>query len=281
MIRLEFDPPLARCPLCRSDRISDFDHDDLGVSISRCTSCRIKFMNPQYTDRYLEGFYSGYIGDGYHASEEDRNRRRARKSQSLDLIEESVRPGELLSVGTGDGMELQLARARGWKITGYDVHGPTTERLARELGCTVLTGDLYTLPALEGRFDCVYLDQVLEHPKDPRRMLRFVRTLLSPGGVAYFGVPNIESLANRAKTLWGKLGLKKRRGKHYDTFHHLFYYAPSTLPDLMERLYGYEVLEVAGDPYPSGGVGRFADACKRRFPVLDSSFCVLARAAQR
>ena len=156
----------------------------------------------------------------------------------------------------------------------------TTARVAKKVGATVYTGDLFALPLGSGAYDCVYLDQVLEHPKNPGDYLRLCHRLLRPDGVLYIGVPNIASLASTFKSALGKAGLKKRRGKHYDTFHHLFYYAPGTLPRLLETRYGFRVERVMGDPKPRGKpslMGRVWDGVVRRVPMLDSSFAVIAR----
>jgi hypothetical protein len=92
-------------------------------------------------------------------------------------------------------------------------------------------------------------------------------------------VPNIDSVSSRYKTALGRAGLKRNRGKHYDTFHHLFYYSPSTLPPLLERRYGFRVLRVEGDPtprVPPSAPSTIWGAITRRFPSLDSSFAIFA-----
>lgn len=273
------DPPLRACPLCGCDRIPEYDHDFRGARIARCASCGIRFMNPQYTDAYLAEYYATYIPSELRGPQH-RAYRLAQKTASVAFLERFVRPGRLLSIGCGDGMELQVASERGWQVEGYDVDPVTTARVANATGATVYTGNLFALPLAPGAYDCVYLDQVLEHPKNPADYLRLCHRLLRPGGILYLGVPNIESLASSFKTVLGKAGLKKRRGKHYDTFHHLFYYSPRTLPRLLEQRYAFRVECVRGDPKPRLRPSRATaawDAVVRRVPRLDSSFVVIAR----
>ncbi|HKW49521.1 MAG TPA: hypothetical protein VJN70_18845, partial [Gemmatimonadaceae bacterium] len=100
----------------------------------------------------------------------------------------------------------------------------------------------------------------------------------------YIGVPNIESLAASWKTFLGKRNLKPLRGRHYDSWHHLFYYAPRTLRGILDRQFDFDVLRMEGDPFPKlhqGFGSRMADALRRRFPVLDSSLRVVARPRAR
>ena len=61
-------------------------------------------------------------------------------------------------------------------------------------------------------------------------------------------VHNIKSISNQFKTMLGKLRLKRRRGKHYDMFHHLFFYDPRTLKQILETHYGFEVVVTQPKP---------------------------------
>jgi hypothetical protein len=104
--------------------------------------------------------------------------------------------------------------------------------------------------------------------------------VLMPGGVLYIGVPNIDSISASWKTFLGKRNLKPLCGRHYDTWHHLFYYAPRPLRRILEDHFDFEVLRVEGDPFPIEDdrvMGRFGNTLRRRFAFLDSSFRVVAR----
>lgn len=278
---IEYDQPLDACPLCGSCDIEPYDYDYRDAHIARCRACQVRFMNPQYTDAYLTAYYSDYIPDR-PASPEQRAFRLAQKTENIMLLERYLPPGRLLAIGCGDGVELAVARSRGWTVEGYDVDEATTRRVAQAVSATVYTGDLFALPFEPGAYDCVYLDQVLEHPKDPAAYLTLSRRLLKPGGILYVGVPNIESISSRFKRLIGRLGMSRRRMRFYDTFHHLFYYAPGTLPPLLERRYGFRVVTVLGDPKPRAHptvATRLWDRVVRHSPWLDSTMVVLARPA--
>ena len=274
-----FDAPLGSCPLCTSPDVRGFDVDYRGTYISRCRGCGVRFMNPQYTDAYLAAYYASYVPEGPRTPEA-RAFRLAQKTANVELLERYMPPGRLFSVGSGDGVELAVAKSRGWTVEGYDVDEATTRRVAQQVSARIHTGDLFTLPLECGAYDCVYLDQVLEHPKQPARYIELARQLLKPGGILYLGVPNIESLSSRGKYVLGRLGLSRRRGRFYDTFHHLFYYAPSTLPRLLEQRFGFRVVTVLGDPKPRSHptvATRMWDRAMRHAPWFDSTFVIVAR----
>ncbi len=276
-----FDGPLTACPLCSSAEFDAYDRDYRGIAIARCRSCHVLFMNPQYSDEYLSAYYSTYI------TESDPPERErfllAQKEGHLELVERFIAPGRMLSIGSGSGEELAIAKRRGWTVEGYDIDQATTARVAKRLGVEVHSGDLFALPWETDAYDCVYLDQVLEHVKKPMDYLRLCHRILKPGGVLYLGVPNIRSLSSCLKTLQGKLGLKRTRGKHYDTWHHILYFSPATLPKLLERHYGFRVALVQGDSKPDFSGSLMASvraALDRRIPQLDSSLVVLSRATK-
>lgn len=277
MADARFDPPLEHCPLCRCERLARFDHDSKGLSIDRCRDCGLWFMNPQYTESYLEHYYATYIKPDEREGKEAQEKARQKRA-GLQALTRWRRGGRFLAVGCGGGLELEIARELGFTVEGYDVDPATTQEVARRLGVPVHAGAFSDLQLPDGGFDCIYLDQVLEHLKNPADYLRRLRRLLKPDGVVYIGVPNLASFSARLKTLQGRLGLKRgSRGRHYDTDHHLMHFRPRPLQRILEREFRFEVLAVLGDPRVGISPLRFRLA--RRHPLLCSRFVVIARPA--
>ncbi len=238
----EFDPPMVECPLCGFRPLRIYDRDYRGITICRCRGCGLKLMNPQYTDAHLAAFYAQYITPDYPFGQEILAVALKRKLEILAHIAKYVPAGRLLSIGCGDGLELKVAREQGWRVEGYDVDPATTDRVAKTLGVPVYCGRLDALDLAPASYDCIYIDQVLEHPKRPQECLLEANRLLRRGGILFIGCPNIASLSSVGKTLLGRLGLKRLRGRHYDSAHHLFYYSPRVLRRLLERQFGFRVL---------------------------------------
>ena len=154
-----------------------------------------------------------------------------------------VPPGaEVLDVGCGTGrMGAQLLRA-GCSVVGVD---SDKERavVAEDAGLEVVVADLEQDDALEPlsdrQFDIVLCLDVLEHLRDPARVLRRVSQLLKPTGVTIISIPNMAHGAVRVAMLEGRLqrteeGLLDRT--------HLYLYDRKAVEELC-RTAGVEVLE--------------------------------------
>jgi|GEM_PF-536364 len=249
---VDFDSPLKQCPHCQKDSLQDYDLDYRGVKIARCSTCSCKQMNPPYSDDYLQKLYAGYI----HEEEMDGSEPeldKAHKRLHLDHYESLLKfqkPGKVLCIGCGNGFELEAGMEKGYEVEGFDVDQNTVETLKSKYQCPLYHGDFLELELTENNYDLVYMDQVLEHLKDPRPYLEKIHRILKPGGLLFIGVPNIHSFSSRFKTMQGKLGLRrKKRGRHYDTWHHVFYYCPQTLRTVLQGYYPFDVLETGNDSF--------------------------------
>jgi SAM-dependent methyltransferase len=274
---LEFDALLQACPLCGAEELEEFLVDGVGIRVARCGGCALRFMNPQYTDESLERFYADYRIDDKRPLGDFDPERRGRKTRNLSRITRWQPSGRFLGVGCGDGLELVLARELGFDVTGVEIDAARAEEIAERLGLEMVAGDLREADLAVGTWSVIFMDQVLEHLKQPAAYLRRAWELLEPVGVLYIGVPNIRSISSELKSFKDRIGLraKARRGSHYDTWQHVSYFAPRQLASALEAHFGFEVLDVAGDP--DFGGSSLMEALRVHFPVLDSSMLVIAR----
>ncbi|MFY9343637.1 MAG: class I SAM-dependent methyltransferase [Planctomycetota bacterium] len=275
---LQYDPPRADCPLCGGGPVALRLTDFRGHGIHGCRACGVEFMNPQYSDAALHHFYAGYInlhpGAGEQSFRSRLDVRTTGKERSLALLATFAPGRRILMVGCGDGLELRAAKAGGWKPEGYDVDAATTAKVAASEGVPVHCGDFHALPGRVAPFDALFLDQVIEHPKEPGRYLDSCVALLRPAGVLFLGMPNLGSLSNRLKTLADRLRLRSRMGRHYNTRHHLTFFRPDVMVRQLERR-GLEVLCVRGSLKPQQNP--LVAVLNRMGALLDSSFLVVAR----
>ncbi len=108
----------------------------------------------------------------------------------------------LLEVGCGVGYLLAMLEDR-YETCGLDISPHAIEqcrRFAPRSRCAVADFEQGLPPELAlGTFDVVVAKYVLEHLRSPQAALAGMRTLLRPGGVLIFAVPNTASLGARWK----------------------------------------------------------------------------------
>jgi 2-polyprenyl-3-methyl-5-hydroxy-6-metoxy-1,4-benzoquinol methylase len=190
----------------------------------------------------------------------------------------------LLDVGCGAGAfaaGLRQARAgTTLEIWGLEMDPAAAARAAEVLD-RVLVGDAAglagDLPA--GHFDCLVMNDVLEHVLDPDDLLRRLRPALRPGGTLVASIPNVRhfpnvvDLAVHGRWDYTDEGILDRT--------HVRFFTRSSMARLLAGA-GFEVLDTAGIN-PTGSLkfkfvnlltlGRWADmrylqfACRARVPT--------------
>jgi SAM-dependent methyltransferase len=111
--------------------------------------------------------------------------------------------GELLDVGTGAGLMLELLGPRAEHAIGIDISAPAL-RLARTRvhgaglsHCEFRRGDMYGLPCEDAAFDLVTMDRLLGLAERPVAALAEAARALRPGG-RLLVIEDFEQLAARA-----------------------------------------------------------------------------------
>lgn len=113
-------------------------------------------------------------------------------------------PGKrLLDVGSADGFLAQRLTERGYEVTCIE-RDPGLATLARGKCHAVVVADLdQGAPELDGLFDVIVYGDILEHLKDPRRVVLDLNRYLSPDGTVVASVPNVAHLWVRLQLLLG------------------------------------------------------------------------------
>ncbi|QSE96378.1 class I SAM-dependent methyltransferase [Fulvivirga lutea] len=248
-MKFTFDQELEECIVCGSSDINYFTQDHKGIRIFKCNNCNMKFMNPQYTDQYLSDFYAEYQSKDFkhHRYGDEENPRFAKHQDNIQLIEEYINPGKFFSIGSGNGFDMKVARDRGWEVEGYEVDPDFTKELADKFSIKMYSGKFEDIDLPAETYDCVYMNHVIEHPKNPGEYLSKIREILKPGGILYIATPNIDSLSIKIKKTLDSLGLRKKKGSYYDTWQHLTYYNPHHFSNILSSKFGFETLHMSND----------------------------------
>lgn len=123
------------------------------------------------------------------------------ESTKVDYVKSSVGKGKvLLEVGTGKGNFLLAALNAGYEAYGIEPSSRSYSLAKLKLGERVhhcALEDIHTVPALNRKYDCIFLWHVLEHLGSPEHSIKLLGNYLKPDGVLIFGVPNFESYQSR------------------------------------------------------------------------------------
>jgi 2-polyprenyl-3-methyl-5-hydroxy-6-metoxy-1,4-benzoquinol methylase len=220
------------CPTCGStEETLELEKDHM--RIVRCRTCDLVFVNPtfdeaHYKQVYASQAYQDIVRDlGINSHEYRVNRFGVERVGIMagHLRVPAGRAPRYLDVGCSTGFVVEAARDRGWEAIGIDLN-PSAIEFGCSRGLDLRTVALEDSGFAPGTFDAVSLFDVLEHLLDPARTLCACTELLAPGGILFLYVPNFDSASRllmgaNAHFIWPT--------------HHLNYYTPATIRDLMLR----------------------------------------------
>ncbi len=118
-------------------------------------------------------------------------------------------PGRILDLGCADGSLDDRLRRAGHEVTGVDLDAQegVKERVDRFVAADLDAG----LPVeVIGKFDVVLAADVLEHVRQPERILDQVHDVLAPGGVFVVSIPNFGHWYPRARVALGRFDYDRR-----------------------------------------------------------------------
>jgi len=252
---MEF-PELTRCLQYVDCRIcAGEEHETFlkarGYRIVRCRSCGLWFVNPQPTLEELAQFYARYDDGEVWRSGEDSFNREIRK-----VILRFKRQGAVLDVGCGSGKFLDCMREVGLTVTGIEPSQSATEYAEPSGRPEIFKGTVeeYVLKNVGRKFDVVTLLNVLEHIRDPRKMLLKLRELMAPDALLAVVVPDarFHALVGGARRLLNvsdPYWLEKQKGvlSGFKLPDHLSSFAPGTISLLLQRC-GFPIVAVRNAP---------------------------------
>jgi SAM-dependent methyltransferase len=126
----------------------------------------------------------------------------------------------LLDVGCAGGYLSSIFAARGYQVTGLERSGGAGPDFPANV--RLIEHDLEAgLPDLDGRFDYILCADILEHMREPSRLLSELRGVLAPGGKLVASLPNSGNLYFRLNVLLGRFP-KEEKGL-FDRTHLHFY----------------------------------------------------------
>ncbi len=210
------------CPLCGSSQSSLVQKEPASsdptrsaaytqrqISVVSCSDCSFMYVERDFPESYVNGFYEERAGGGYRLTKEhffwwhEATKHSNRHILSLLGRANSRR---MLDVGCGSGTFLADARDAGWAMSGLEINPEFPAFCRKELGIEdVKIGLISDPPFPEAAFDAVSMLDVLEHMYDPVVSVTQCARLLRPGGVLVVKSPNgpMQFRKERVKKLLG------------------------------------------------------------------------------
>ena len=226
------------CPLCGGPAGTAFITTDrnrgitnLRFTYGRCRSCDTLFLLDVPADL---GPY--YPQEYYRLPSPTELDQLARAEQyKLDFIRPYAGSGSLIEIGAGFGLFSRAAEQAGYDVTAIEMDARCCEYLTSTVGVRAIRSidPAAVLPELP-RPLVVAMWHVMEHLRDPWRLLDVVAARLAPGGVLAIAMPNPRAVQFR---------LLRGRWAHVDAPRHLFLIPPATLTARASQL-GLETAHV-------------------------------------
>ena len=149
--------------------------------------------------------------------------------EQLKLLEkfcdfkEGVCKGNILDIGTNEGLFLDVAKEFYWSAYGVEASSVSAKKARNKLGDSIFCGTLEEAKYPDNFFDAIVLIDVLEHIADPVKLMSEVHRIAKPSAGILIITPNFNS--------WTR---KIMRGSWFQyKYEHLAYYSRLSIDFLL------------------------------------------------
>jgi len=185
---------------------------------SRCTRCGL--ISLENVPQNIGPFYA----PGYHllpATDAAIEAGVAHEQYKIDLVREFVPSGRMLEIGPSWGAFCLLAKRAGFSVEAIEMDPDCCAFLTSRIGVrTICRNDEAAALAEASTPDVIAAWHVLEHLRDPWRLIQVAAARLAPGGVLVLALPNPYAFQFR---------LLGRHWTHIDAPRHLHLVPPAVL----------------------------------------------------
>jgi len=193
------------CPVC-DDRHAAVLHSQRFVlpedkkltasyDVVACERCGAAFADTPITQREYDELYaqrSRYAaGPAAHASDSDRDIGRFRDMAAEISRIVPDKSSRIVDVGCANGQMLAALADVGFNdLIGVDPSAACVQQAQTIRGARAYVGSLSEMPAGAGPYDVVILSHVLEHVRDVKPALEYVKRFMTSGAILYVEVPD-------------------------------------------------------------------------------------------
>ena len=224
---------IKRLYALKDDYISIHEDCDRILHVEKCRKCGLIFIsNVEDIDKVHETFWKEIIKDKSIEFEGVSSSDYEGKVLLMDKYRDKNR---VLDIGCGDGQFLKILKDRGWNEFGIEVTKDVVLYAREELGLNVVQGVAEDIDFSENYFDVVIMWGVIEHLKDPQRVLQKINKILRGGGLLLIYTPNANSLFHKLARLAYLCSAGKFKYPLCKLFMamHLYYFTPKTISKML------------------------------------------------
>lgn len=255
-------PTPRGCPVCdhpqterlHSQRFVLPDEKNLaaGYDVVVCVRCGAAFADTPVSQRQYDELYarqSRYAaGPAAHAADNDRDTARFRDMAAEIARTLPDRNAQILDVGCANGQMLAALSALGYpNLCGTDPSPACVEQADAIPGVRAHVGSLSSIPRDGAPYHLVILSHVLEHVRDVKPALLYVKEFMSDGGLVYVEVPDASRYAQFAWSPFQDFNSE-----------HINHFSLATLTNLLrqcglrrQHAGAKDILSAPGMPYPA------------------------------
>lgn len=174
--------------------------------VVRCGACDAQYMAPMPSDEALTEYYSAYTSESEVVLIDGLGSKRPQLRRAYHWLSGDVDPrdfveipagAKVLDYGSGGGTYLSYFHSRGVDIVGAEISEVMIEACSKAGLMMRRVQSFDDIPFPDAEFDVVYLMQVFEHLRKPRRFMQELARVLKTGGVLYLALPNADSAWRR------------------------------------------------------------------------------------
>ncbi len=236
-------PKYACCNLCGKDNTELVERAQEPYSVVKCSQCGLVYVNPRpsiedLSTCYLEDYYSEWI-------KEQRKRRLSIWKKRLKEIKKFKKAGNLLDIGSGTGLFLNIAKNDGWQVQGTEFSKYAREYAKKQFNLDIFKGELNGVDFKDNFFDVITMWHVLEHMQDPLMALKAANRVLKRDGLLVIAVPNFNNY-------FFKLMYFLKKGRRLPLFEknirdvHLYHFTPVTIKQMLNKA-GFRIRKITVD----------------------------------
>lgn len=211
-----------------------------------CDKCGLRWLSPRPTEDAYQELYSNELYFGGEESPEDYSEvvrgRLHHFIERIKRVEKSfhgIQQLDILDIGAATGDFVYLASKRGHRTKGIELSEDARNKALQKYGIQLDAGALSQY--VDGSFDVIHMNHVLEHMPNPFDTLASCSQLLREGGLLVIEIPQqFFNDLDRTKRLFF---LSSQPKFNSYSLHHTYFFSPNNISHLMEKA-GFDVLSL-------------------------------------